>query len=505
VTSRSILRDLDDAAMFAPHFRGGAASWAAWRAFLAALFALPMTDAALELYQHHTGRTEAPSVPFTEAALICGRRGGKSRILALIAVWLACCRDYAPFLAPGEVATLPIVAADRKQARTIFRYVLGLIEQTPLLAAMKGDVTTESVAIGEHVVIEIHAATYRGIRGYTLAGMLVDEIAFLRTDETAANPDEEILAAVRPGLSSIPGSVLLIASSPYAKRGALYGAFKKHWGQDTARVLVWRGTTAEMNPTLDPAVIAEAYEADPARASAEYGAQFRDDISAFVAREVIDACTVPGRYELPPISGIQYSAFVDPSGGSSDSMTVAIAHREKGTKPGEPGVIQLDAVREVKPPFSPEAVTADFVALLKSYGIRHVTGDRYAGEWAREPFRKMGIEYRLSEQPASDIYRDLLPKLNSGQVELLDLPRLAKQLSDLERRTARSGKDSISHPQGGHDDVANAVAGALLTVATVRAPMHFSKEALERITNTPPLPGTNGWYRQQGMMVGRRW
>ena len=469
--------------MFAPHFKGGYQSWTAWWAFLTALFGLPMDEEALALYQRHTGRKEPPTAAFVEAALICGRRGGKSRVLALIAVYLACFRDYTPHLAPGEVATIPIVAADRKQARTIFRYVVGLIENVPMLAGMKTDTSAEAVTIeglnSSPVVIEIHAATYRGVRGYTLAAFLIDEVAFLRSDESSANPDVEILAAVRPGLSSIPGSMLLIASSPYAKRGALYAAFRKHWGKDGSRVLVWRGSSREMNPTLDSAVVEAAYDEDAASAAAEYGAEFRDDIAAFVTREVVDGCTVPGRYELPPLSVTRYVAFVDPSGGSSDSMTLAIAHQEK-PQGDAPGLAVLDAVREVKPPFSPEQVVRDFCDLMKQYRITKVTGDRYAGEWAREPFRKLGVAYELSDKPKSDIYRDLLPKLNSGQLELLDLPRLAKQLCDLERRTARGGRDSIDHPPGGHDDIVNAAAGALLAVVTTRGPMVITSEILER-------------------------
>jgi len=45
---------------------------------------------------------------------------------------------------------------------------------------------------------------------------------------------------------------------------------------------------------------------------------------------------------------------------------------------------------------------------------------------------------------------------------LLDLPRLAAQLCSLERRTSRGGRDSIDHPPGGHNDIANAPTGALL-------------------------------------------
>jgi hypothetical protein len=151
-------------------------------------------------------------------------------------------------------------------------------------------------------------------------------------------------------------------------------------------------------------------------------------------------------------------------------MTLAIAHAERG-------VAVLDAVREVRPPFSPEQVVADFAALLKTYHIHEVTGDRYAGEWPRERFRAHGIEYRLSEAPKSDIYRDTLPLLNSRKVELLDLPRLASQFCGLERRPTRGGRESIDHAPGAHDDIANAVAGALLLVG-LRKPLIVSDDVM---------------------------
>jgi hypothetical protein len=458
----NILDALDAPEMFGPFFRG--ASWDRWRAFLAAMFGLPMTDDALAHYRHHTGRTEAPAAPFNEVALICGRRGGKSRVLATIAVHLATIPDYADRLAPGETPTVAIIAADKRQARTIFRYIRGLLVNVPLLHPLLGAETAESLTLTNGVVIEVQTASYRSVRGYTLVAALCDEVAFFR-DEASANPDEEILNALRPALGTL-GGPLLVASSPYAKRGALYTLFRDHWGKDGSEVLVWRGSTAEMNPGFPARIIAKAFEDDPARAGAEYSALFRNDVAAYVTREVVDGCTVPGRYELPPLSGCRYVAFVDPSGGSSDSMTLAIAHADTRDRT----LAVLDAVREVKPPFSPDSVVQEFAGLLKTYGIARVTGDRFGGEWCREPFRKQNIAYDLSDRPKSDIYRDTLPMLNSGKAELLDLRPLASQLCGLERRTARGGKDSIDHaPGGAHDDVANSAAGALLLAMGKRA------------------------------------
>jgi hypothetical protein len=243
----------------------------------------------------------------------------------------------------------------------------------------------------------------------------------------------------------------------------LWAAYRKFYGKDSP-VLVWKADTRTMNPTVPESIIREAYEDDPASAAAEYGAEFRTDVETFVAREVIDAATVPGRHELPPMHGVSYAAFVDPSGGSADSMTVAIAHRD-----GNRGVV--DAVRERRPPFSPDDAVAEFAALLKSYGVSEVQGDRYAGEWPRERFRSYGVEYVAAEKPKSDIYRDLLPILNSGRAELLDLPQLSAQLCRLERRTARGGRDSIDHAPGAHDDVANCVAGSLLLALAAGRPL----------------------------------
>ena len=188
-------------------------------------------------------------------------------------------------------------------------------------------------------------------------------------------------------------------------------------------------------------MIAEAYEQDEAAAAAEYGAEFRRDIESFVSREAVEACVIPDRRELPPVPGLHYVAFVDPSGGAQDSMTLAIAHRQT-----ERAVV--DVVRERKPPFKPSEVVAEFAATLKAYGVGRVTGDRYAGEWPRERFREHDISYTPAEHTKSDLYRELLPLVNSGTVELLDRPRLIAQLCSLERRTARGGKGLDRPPAG---------------------------------------------------------
>jgi hypothetical protein len=102
-----------------------------------------------------------------------------------------------------------------------------------------------------------------------------------------------------------------------------------------------------------------------------------------------------------------------------------------------------------------------------------------------ERFEREGIRYAPAEQPKSDLYRELLPALNSGRVELLDHPKLVNQLVGLERRTSRGGRDSIDHGPGQHDDVANSVAGVVSIVLGRR-----------RGISPSDLYGPNGAYAQ---------
>src|SRR6185369_10138542 len=101
------------------------------------------------------------------------------------------------------------------------------------------------------------------------------------------------------------------------------------------------------------------------------------------------------------------------------------------------------------------------------------------GEFVRERFETRGVRYSPSERPKSDIYRELLPLLNSRRVELLDLAKLHAQLIGLERRTARGGRDSIDHAPGAHDDVANAAAGAIVAAIGDVEPGYFGFMRLE--------------------------
>jgi len=461
LTAPDILAAMTNPALFGREF--GGPSWAAWRCFLAALFGLPLDAHQLATYRAYTGRTAPPAGPSRECWVVVGRRGGKSRIAALVAVFLACFRDYAGVLAAGERGIVMLLAADTRQARVVMGYVRALLERVPALRRLMLRWRLESIDLANGVTIEIHAASFRGVRGYSLIACVLDEVAFWRSDEGSANYDRDVVDALRPALISVPGSVLLAISTAYARKGEMWRHYHEHHGRNGDPVLTWQAPTEAMNPTADAGLIAAARAADPSAASAEFDAQFRRDLESFVAPEVVEAAIVPDRRELPPAARVTYYGFVDPSGGAADSFTLAIAHVEAG-------LAVLDVVRERRSPLSPDEVTAEYAAVLKAYRLTAVTGDYYSAQWVVEAFQRHRITYRRSERNKSELYGELLGPLNSGRVRLLDVPILKVQLLALERRTSRGGKDSIDHPPRGRDDVINAAAGAITLALTVSWP-----------------------------------
>lgn len=136
-------------------------------------------------------------------------------------------------------------------------------------------------------------------------------------------------------------------------------------------------------------------------------------------------------------------------------VRTAVHRHTEGT--GSSTFFVADVIRGRAPEFDPNDVVLEFAQLCKDYNIHKVTGDNYSAAWCATAFERAGILYERSEMTKSQLYLESLPNWMRRAISIPDHPRLLRELRLLERRTSRSGKDSIDHGQRGHDDYANAL------------------------------------------------
>lgn len=416
----------------------------------------------LAIAQRITGRSRFPTQSVSRFFASLGRRSGKTLFESRRAAWFLS-QDYRDRLASGETAVVAAICPTTDQAKRLLAYTRACFVDSPVLAPMMGRDVADGFELSHSSAFEVAAASFRSSRGRTFSAVLMDEASWLRNAD-AAIPDREIARAVEPGLATLDGS-LEVFSSPYMRAGLLWDANRRFFGNDGAAELFVTGPTRLFNPCIRESIIAAAFEDDPESARAEWGGEFRTDLSAAFDPAWIDAALDGSVFERAPVTNlpqgrsVAYVAFTDPAGGSGkDSWSTRIVHADGMA-------LYDDAVLEIRPPFNTADAARQIAEFLRRYRITETHGDRYAGAWPGDALRAHGISYLESERTKSDIYREAVPLFSARRVRLLDHARTSTQLRQLERRTRPGGKDSIDHPVGSSDDNANCLCGALVVAA----------------------------------------
>ncbi|MBZ9817279.1 hypothetical protein [Mesorhizobium sp. CA7] len=458
---------LEDENLFGTILAGD--SWLPWRIMLIAMMGEPLTDDERIIFTQLTKRHHEPLSAVEEFWGIVGRRGGKTRAMSVLSAYLSGLCDWSDVLVPGETGRLMYMSYNAKQAGIAFDYSKSIFTDLPLFAQQVEKIGADVIELKTNIGLEVRAASWRGLRGVTSIGAIFDELAFFQSEEHSANTDTEILNAIRPSLATTSGPLIAI-SSPFARMGEVFQAVERDFGpKGDPLILVARGASRDFNPSLPQRVVERALLKDEAKARAEYLGEFRADLEAFVSLETVQSCIAAALAVILPNNHRRpYWGFCDPSGGSSDSFTMAIGHDGLVDQEHGKDLIILDRVEEAKPPFKPEEIVAKFSAILKSYGCTDVWGDAYGGEWVSASFERYGIRYIRSPMTKSELFLNFLPMLNSRSIQLLDHGKLVSQLVGMQRRVTSGGREVIDHSPNAHDDVANAVAGCLALIAQAR-------------------------------------
>jgi hypothetical protein len=353
-----------------------------------------------------------------------------------------------------------ILAASADQAKVVFDYCRSFLESSPVLRQEVESVVQHEIRLRNKISIISRANSFRTTRGRTLVACILDEVSFWR-DDSSATPDIETYSAILPSLATVNG-LLVSISSAYRRTGLMYAKHRDLFGVDNPDMLFLVGSTKQFNPTLSEAVIDAQRKADPAAARSEWDSEFRADLATFIDDELIEQAIDYGRpLELAPRDGIFYKGYLDPSGGSGgDSYTLCIAHKD-----GERYVIDLVRGSPPRVSFDPAELTYAYAQLCKEYRITSVVGDFYAANWVRGAWSKTGVSYVPIDIAKSQIYLEVLPLFSRGLISMPEHPKLLRELRLLERRTNKSGKDSVDHGKSGHDDYANSMCGCLRTLS----------------------------------------
>lgn len=179
--------------------------------------------------------------------------------------------------------------------------------------------------------------------------------------------------------------------------------------------------------------------------------------ASYASRTAVNKCVAVGRTSLEPNPLLRYSAFFAVPGSTSDKPSFAIAHLAAD------GTAILDLIEEFSANQNLTEVVEKVATTLKKFAIAKIEGDHFAGDWPKEYFSKVGIIYEVTKYTLPEIYRDFMPILSGGEVELLDNPRLLMQLNTLERSVTKVGRDSVNAI--GSDNLARSVAGLIVTAS----------------------------------------
>ncbi|HJR01773.1 MAG TPA: hypothetical protein VKA83_09085 [Methylomirabilota bacterium] len=450
----------------------------AQRVLLKAIYGLALEgDEELDLFRRCTGREEYSPHSYGEVTIVAGARSGKdSRIAVPIALYEAIYGGHA--IAKGEVGVIPLFAQDAEATQTAFDYARGYLvasaRLSPFLLLDSAKKLKMRSAKGHPMEIHCLPCTGRAVRGKSVPAAIMDEVAFFRTDSGKAL-DKQIQEAVRRGMVAFrakgrPRLVKISTPALGGRVGVMFADYDRYFGVEQPDVLVWHAPTTLMNPAVTEADLAEDRRKNPLSARREYDAEFIASAEgAFLELLRVEACTRPSTAALAPDSQWRYVAFADPSGGGADEFALAIGHTEDGVR------VRIDyvagRVREPGEKLELTQVVADYAEVIKRYRCGTVKGDKFAGDWVAQEFRKHGIAYDPADKHKSQLYREAKPFFNEDRVELPADPILTGQLGGLEERVKPGGRvPMVDHAPGGHDDRANAVCGVIAELAASMQP-----------------------------------
>lgn len=400
-----------------------------------------------------------------------GRRSGKTTSAALVGLWDCLLRpELEGMVRPGERRHSVAVATNLRQARLFVRAALSIVGRSPLLAEMVEAITDDEILFRNSTALSAFPCSSRGARGWPISSLLMDEAAHFLSETEGPAVAERVWEALVPSTAQFGDAArIIVASTPYGQAGLFADLYQQAASGELEDARAQHASTAEANPSIDAAFLAQEERRDPEAFRSEYLAEFAGSGAAFLDPERIEAALVD-RMELAPEFCMDWIAGLDPA-FSSDPFGLAIVGRD----PVDRRQLRLGLVRVWKPsrakPGSFEerraiedAVLDEVAEVCLRYRARVVT-DQYAARSLVDYLQRRGLSVRTEPMTAASktaSFTALRARLNLGGLELYPEPGLVSELRRLRTRYA-AGAPSVVNPRAGgsHGDMAQALALAV--------------------------------------------
>lgn len=433
-----------------------------------------------------TSITRIPYTPREYSLLvgILGRRSGKSStITALAVLYEALFGGHLAEVQPGQDVVIPYIAQDLATAKANMIFIALLAQRVPMLAAQIVSASRDKIELKNGITILPEPPAIKTGRGFAMPVVVGDELGFWYRTAEAANPDYEVQRAVSYAQLQFSRSKQFLISTPYTEEGLLWDYYRAGTAgykaalddrDEYADCLVLQASTAAMeNPRITKKKLQSILADDPEAFIRESLARFVHSISGFLPSDLVFEATNGNKLERTraenEVSQVMplYVAAMDPA-FRHDTFAFTIFHMDTQ------GNVVQDLLRTWTPDqkagirLDPTAIMTEIGNILHQWNINVVYSDQYQLEALqqlalRHQFSIIGHDF--TGRSKAKMYGSLLHLLRTKKIQLLNVPTIVSQLTQLQKKLNPMGQISIAAPAGKHDDVASVIAmGAMFAL-----------------------------------------
>jgi hypothetical protein len=404
-----------------------------------------------------------------------GRRSGKSRMAAGLAVWSATANsqrhlDSAP---RGEQLSIVCVSRSQRLARVTHRMIRGFL-QSPALAHLVVAESADSITLSnglELVTVPCHAAATRGM---AVPVALLDEAPYWQGADGSMLDAAEVFEGIEPSTAQFEQGFILAMGTPRLASGWFFDQSERARSGRFPGIREWHRETSSMNPQISRAWLASKEAEDPLAFSREYRAVFEASISSALDAALVRAAVRDGPESLPPLPGRNYLIALDPAFSSGgETFACVVGHRE----PEPDNRVIVDLVKGWKgakgDPVRVDAVLDEIAALSLAFHGAPVTTDQFAAVPLTQSMAMRGLTAQSSAWTSESKVAALAAVrrcLYAGRLEIPNNSRLISEMVNLESRAGPSGRPKIAAPGGQHDDFCSALMALVAELATDTPP-----------------------------------